>query len=1638
MGQNIDFEILVRDKGGIAKFEKLDKTLGKVDSSQKKVGKSAQKLWKQFAAGMGVATAVTTAARKIVTAFSDGVKAAVDFEASMANVSTLVDTGTVSMAAFEQGILSMAGELGSATDLTNGLYQALSAGVEPAKALGFVEQSAKFAKAALTDTHGAVDLLSTVLNAYGMSASEAGRVSDVLFQTIKDGKTTGELLTSALGQVIPTAESLGVELEHVTAAIATMTKSGIDTNTAVTALNATMIALIKPSEDAKKAAEELGLNFSKAGVEGAGGFQQFLVKLKAAVGDNETMMARLFPNVRALKAAFSLTGAGADEFAKILDNMYNSSENVNIAFEKQQKTAAATAEAIKNRLSAAFTQALLPALRSFSSWVSENKESIVNTFQNILSVIGSIIEIGSKVVGIIIDIGNAILNMPSLAPIIDGWEAILAAVTNVYSKLEEQQIAAIQEQNDQFNLLNKTLQELADKAGLSKDVMRQLTKEFIDIQDPTDKTRAKINAIKFRLFAQEAALTEEQLSNIIMDFKNIQEPAERYKQIMIAIVQGKYDTETRKLSDEFKKLNSEYQISSTTIKEVSDKTKKLSTENQELGKTTSSVTKEVSELKEILIPTTSVFDDLLPNIKTFSEEFQNLHFSNVMPGITKHLDETTQVAKELGIEIMPGVNLNFQQLTSIFKETKKKAEENKYEFIDLSQVFISLSTTTESAFKAIEQLELNLGALPAIIQAVMGGLNSIGAGINAIQKAGKGLTGILSGLSGGFSVLTGFISTVSSVLGALSGPSGELEAARRRMQGLQMNTEGWGAKIEELAKQLGGADSAGRAFNILLADMIRDSDITVNNFDNYITKVREIVSTYEQGNATIEETQRNFGAAFDAIIQTAQGLGIEGAQSLRGLIELADEFGLSVKEINDYIDQNMDSALAGWGEAVKSFGQFSIPIFDDMLKLQEKIADNQQLIDSIHGADQAMMDLAKTPNFGGEQFNVFQQIAVDAMKQLEAAGFSTAQAMESDAGLRGMLQNIIFLSEQYGFKIDDATQALIDQGIASGALTTQTKSDSDIMREGFDRMVIGIERLVELMGGELPNAVDYMAGRTTASLDAINRSTLQWSNSVGQVYDDISDVINNVDRLGNTHDNVMWGHSIIPDMIRWALENDKITDQIKNNLITTISGMGEEYTDIIDKIKGKPLFAEKLFDEYKNNFQSLFRDVLTQSQAGTQSFFSILDEAISLGFGKDVEKFKNEAMESAFSSYEKIKDIQSIDREGIIQEILKKQSEIKKAKQGTYKSAKLTSELDDLQTKLDDVTSAQAVFGSTSIKVFEDMHAWQQKIADNRELIQGIESATSLLADFSKVQKLNEDQYQEFEDIVNKAWSELESQGFSTGEIYKQLGPMLEKLNILNNQFGYDIDENTQKLIDQGLKGGLISEDMKTDAEKQIELAEKQYELWIKIAQILGADVTENLEGLNDAINDLNLGEGYTGKTELDAFEQKWKQQWEDIAANEEMTENFIDELSNLDIGENLKVRLQSLIDWVTLTGEKIQEGFVWDPTTRTFIQPPGFQHGTSTRGFIVPSGYPNDTFPARFSSGEKITIEPKGGFRGNQTINHGGDTYIFNVDITGSPGGDSEETLMEKFYQGWKYNKMSIKPRMKQELKSMGVQFNG
>lgn len=304
-----------------------------------KTVEKSNKLISKSMAGIGIAVSAVGAV--FVGAMTKSIASANVFQKEVGNVSTLLDTNVISMQGVAKGLLGLDSRLGDTTDLTKGLYQALSAGVPAGKdasnAIEFVATSAKFAKAALTDTTTAIDVLTTAQNAYGAETYDVTKISDIFFKTIEKGKTTGQELAGSLGASIPLFASMKIPLEELSAGLDAMTLQGNNAAESTTQLNAIVSAFVKPSEALTAAMQQYGIESGSAllQTQGLGGALEFLDT--AANGNKETM-AEFLPNIRALRGAMALSGQGASLFRSSLDALRMSAGATDIAFAKQELT----------------------------------------------------------------------------------------------------------------------------------------------------------------------------------------------------------------------------------------------------------------------------------------------------------------------------------------------------------------------------------------------------------------------------------------------------------------------------------------------------------------------------------------------------------------------------------------------------------------------------------------------------------------------------------------------------------------------------------------------------------------------------------------------------------------------------------------------------------------------------------------------------------------------------------------------------------------------------------------------------------------------------------------------------------------------------------------------------------------------------------------------------------------------------------------------------------------------------------------------------------------------------------------------------------------------------------------------------
>ena len=290
-----------------------------------------------------------------------------EYEKKMDEVNTLVEMSAERHAKLKDEISDLSRQYPvAAGDLASATYDIVSAGVGLEDSTRVLELSAKAAIAGVTDTKTAVNLGVGAMNAYGKSVNDLSGIYDIMFAAVKAGVTTFPELAQSMGGVMPIAKAANVDLADTAAAIAAMTKAGLKTPEASTALKGAIIAMSTPTADAKKQFDALGITW-----------QGLLPTLEQIREKNLSIdqMRKLIPDVQARTGVLSLLNS-FDSLKTILTDTNDAAGSTQAAFEKMKDTPANqlitfnnAIAALKRDLGELIVDAVLPVTKSLSGFI---------------------------------------------------------------------------------------------------------------------------------------------------------------------------------------------------------------------------------------------------------------------------------------------------------------------------------------------------------------------------------------------------------------------------------------------------------------------------------------------------------------------------------------------------------------------------------------------------------------------------------------------------------------------------------------------------------------------------------------------------------------------------------------------------------------------------------------------------------------------------------------------------------------------------------------------------------------------------------------------------------------------------------------------------------------------------------------------------------------------------------------------------------------------------------------------------------------------------------------------------------------------------------------------------------------------
>jgi TP901 family phage tail tape measure protein len=416
------------------------------------------------------------AASAITLMFVNATKAALTFERAMAEVSTLVNTQQVEMANLENAVLGLSEAYGQEAAVSaRALYNVISAGFfDVAEATHMLDASNKLAVAGVTDVNTAFLALNAIIQPYAMGVGRSSDAMDLLFTTIRQGKTTLPELSHSLSQVTPTAEKANISIEELLASISSITAvTGAQTTDVATQMRALSKSILKGTEGAERLKKAFGLDvdFNPVTIRESG--------LLNAI-QQVTEAINTLPEAERAQALFELLGARAESYAAFqslatvgmpkfiedLDAMANRSGVAGEAFTKMMNSVGMSFDQTRRKfftlryeigraLIDTLSTEVLPGLQDFltksSQFIRAHREEVSAVFAALIP--------GSETVKKVINIatGAIRLTIDVIQKVVNGLKIIWTWGKIAFEALKYYGIIAINWIVQQWNILIQTI-----------------------------------------------------------------------------------------------------------------------------------------------------------------------------------------------------------------------------------------------------------------------------------------------------------------------------------------------------------------------------------------------------------------------------------------------------------------------------------------------------------------------------------------------------------------------------------------------------------------------------------------------------------------------------------------------------------------------------------------------------------------------------------------------------------------------------------------------------------------------------------------------------------------------------------------------------------------------------------------------------------------------------------------------------------------------------------------------------------------------------------------------------------------------------------------------------------------------------
>lgn len=309
----------------------------KASASFRKVGGEADSLAKKIDAlnALGPGLRNVFAGLGVSVGFGQAIRQAAAFETALVSMRRVTSRSASELKA---DIAGLGPELGSQTQLMQGLYTVYSSGVtEAAKAVDLLSTASKASKVSGVSQAQAVDALTSLMTGYTGELNRAAEASDLLFAIEKQGKTTVGEVIPVIGELASVSKQANISADEMGAQFSALTLTSGGTAKAATQYKAAVMELLRPNEKLAGLIGRLGYESGTAMVK-QNGLAQTWRMLDAAARQSGSSLAQFLSSEESIVGLAPQLETAFAQHAANLEAMNKKTGETDASFARWKET----------------------------------------------------------------------------------------------------------------------------------------------------------------------------------------------------------------------------------------------------------------------------------------------------------------------------------------------------------------------------------------------------------------------------------------------------------------------------------------------------------------------------------------------------------------------------------------------------------------------------------------------------------------------------------------------------------------------------------------------------------------------------------------------------------------------------------------------------------------------------------------------------------------------------------------------------------------------------------------------------------------------------------------------------------------------------------------------------------------------------------------------------------------------------------------------------------------------------------------------------------------------------------------------------------------------------------------------------